>query len=337
MRAKKILSLGLVLTVLSIALTVALTPVGAAPSTVTIKLAHVNAVTHVINLSAEKFKQLVEQKSGGRIKVQIYPASQLGNEKELAEGVKMGTVDMVHISSGGLAQFLPKMGVFDCGYIFRTQQHQRNVLRGKIGKSFRDELIAKSGTRILQYYYQGERDLTTTSRQVSKPADLKGMKIRTPDVKSYVETIRAMGAVPTPIPFNELFTALQLNLVDGQENPLPTILAMKFNEVQKFVTLTRHMMAPGVLAMNEKLYKSLSAKDQKLIQQCADEAMDYHDATIAKQQDDALAELKKLGMTVVVPTEEAMNEWRQMSKAILPKVFTDVWGEGTYESIVNTK
>lgn len=335
MRAKSIISLGLVLAVLSLAFVVGLNPVGAA-STTTIKLAHVNAVTHAINMSSEKFKQLVEERSNGRIKVQIYPSSQLGNEKELAEGAKMGTVDMVHISSGGLANFLPKMGVFDAGYIFRDQKHQRNVLRGKIGKAMRDELVKKSGIRILQYYYQGERNLTT-NRQVSKPADLKGMKIRTPDVKSYVETLRAMGAVPTPIAFNELFTALQLKLIDGQENPLPTIQAMKFYEVQKYVTLTGHMMAPGVLAMNDRLFKKFSSKDQKLIQQAADDAMDYHDATIVKQQEESLAELQKLGMTVVTPTEEALNEWRTMCKNSLPKVFSDVWPDGLYESIINTK
>lgn len=312
-------------------------PAGAAPKPITIKLGHVNAVTHVIHMSSEKFKQLVEARSGGQIKVEIFPASQLGNEKELAEGVKMGTVDMVHISSGGLAQFLPEMGVFDAAYIFRDKDHQRAVLRGPIGKEFRDKLIAKAGIRILQYYYQGERNLTTTNKPVYGPADLKGMKIRTPDVKSYVETLRAMGATPTPIAFNELFTALQLNLVDGQENPLPTILAMKFYEVQKYVTLTRHMSAPGVLAINEKLFQKLTPEQQALIQKAADEAMDYHEQVIVKQQEEALAELQKLGMTIIKPSEEAMNEWRKMARETLPKLFEDVWGPGIYERIVNTK
>jgi tripartite ATP-independent transporter DctP family solute receptor len=303
----------------------------------TIKLAHVNAVTHAIHLSAEKFKALVEERSGGAIKVEVYPGSQLGNEKEIAEGVKMGTVDMVHISSGGLATFLPEMGVFDAAYIFRDKAHQTSVLRGAIGTEFKEKLVAKAGIRILQYYYQGERNVTTSKKAVYEPADIKGLKIRTPDVKSYVETVRAMGATPTPIAFNELFTALQLNLVDGQENPLPTILASKFYEVQKYVTLTRHMAAPGVLAMNEKLFQKFTADQKALILKAADDAMDYHNELITKQQDDAIAELKRLGMTVIVPTDAAMNEWRTMAKNTLPKLFEDVWGAGMYDRIVNTK
>lgn len=310
---------------------------GAAPKTVTLKLAHVNAVTHVIQLSAEKFKELVEERSGGRITVQIFPSSQLGNEKELAEGVKMGTVDMVSISSGGIAQFLPEMFVLDAAYIFRDRDHQRSVLRGEIGKEFRDKLIAQAGIRILQYYYQGERNLTTKSRPVYGPADLKGLKIRAPDVKSYVENVRAMGAVPTPIAFNELFTALQLNVVDGQENPLPTILAMKFYEVQKYVTLTKHMSAPGVFAINQKVFQKFTPEEQALIQKAADEAMDYHEEVVTRQQEEDLAKLQKLGMTVITPSDEAMNEWRRMARETLPKQFEGIWSLALYERIVNTK
>lgn len=318
-------------------LTSVLFPIEAAPKTVTLKLAHVNAVTHVIQMSAEKFRQLVEERSAGQIRVQIFPASQLGNEKELAEGVKMGTVDIVSISSGGLAQFLPEMYVLDAAYIFRDRDHQRKVLRGEIGKEFRDKLIANAGIRILQYYYQGERHLTTKSRPVYGPADMKGLKIRAPDIKSYVENIRAMGAVPTPVAFNELFTALQLNMVNGQENPTTTILAMKFYEVQKYLTLTKHMSAPGVFAINEKVFQKFTPDQQALIQKAADEAMDYHEEVVSKQQEEALDQLKKLGMTIIVPSDEAMNEWRKMAAETLPKQFEGIWSRTLYERIVNTR
>lgn len=330
MRSKRLVALAMVVAFAGV---VAIPAAFAGP---TIKFAHVNAVSHAINLSAEKFKELVEARSGGSIKVQVYPASQLGNEKDLAEGVKMGTVDMISISSGMLAMFLPPMGVFDCGYIFRDQQHQWNVLTGPIGQDYVEKLAKQAGVRILQFYYQGERNLTS-NKPVYRPADLKGMKIRTPDVKGYVETVRAMGASPTPIAFDELFTALQLNVVDGQENPLPTILAMKFYEVQKNVTLTRHMAAPGVLAINERLYQRLSTSERRIVDQAILEAALYHNSLIVKQMEEAKAELKRLGMTIIEPTEDAMNEWRRMAAAALPKVFADVWDPGIYEKIINVK
>lgn len=301
---------------------------------VTLKLAHLNAVGHPTDQGAQKFVELVQQKSGGSVKIEVFPASQLGTEKQHAEGVKLGTIDIISISAGGLAIFLPQLGVFDAGYIWRDDQHQYRVTQGPIGQEITDKMLQTAGVRILGYYYQGFRHLTTRNKVVKSPADLQGLKIRTPDVKVFAETMKAMGANPTPIPFNELFTVLQSGVVEGQENPLPTILASKFFEVQKSVHLTGHMASVGVYGMHEKTFQKLAPEQRKAMEDAMKETVEYHRKIIKEQEAKTLDELKKLGMQVVEVDRDAFQKRVQ---AALPAVFEKDWGAGLYEKIQATQ
>ena len=282
-------------------------------ATVTTSQAKVYRLGHVVNekdgfhVAAKKFKELVEKRSHGRIKIQIYPNAQLGDERTLLEGLQMGSVDFAVITSGPISNFAPKFAVVDMPFLFKDAKTAYKVLDGPIGKDLLKEL-EKANLKGLAFAERGFRNLTNNKRLVYKPTDVKGLKIRVMQNPVYVDTFRALGANAVPMAWGDCLTALQQGTIDGQENPINVIYAFKIYETQKYLALTRHTYAPAVIMMGLNLWKQFSPTDQKLLVQCAQDAADYERAWDNGQESRQLSFIKSKGMIVTKPDIAAFRK-----------------------------
>jgi len=258
---------------------------------------------HPSYLAGKKFEEIVEAKLPGIYDVQVYANAQLGDDVRATEAVRMGTLEMVTTSASPLTGLVPEFNVFDLPFIIPSEKAADAIYDGPIGAKLAAALEAK-GIKLLAYYENGFRQLTNSVREVKSPADMKGLKIRTMQNPIHLEAFRAMGANPTPMPFSEVFTALQQHTIDGQENPIPTIWLSKFYEVQKYVTLTGHVYGPHITLINKKLFDSFPAEDQEIILAAAKESAVYQRALNRKMNSEFVDNLKKAGVTVTELTPE---------------------------------
>lgn len=265
----------------------------------TIKLAHVNAPKHPTNLGALKFKELVEAKSKGEIKVKVYPAAQLGNVDVQLAAVKTGEIQAAFSTYPKMGDLVKDFAILTAGYVFRDFQHQRAVFNSSLGKSWEKVLIQNGGLRVLSSIYYGVRHLTTTKKAIYHPRDLKGLKIRSVTNPMSQTVVKGLGATPTPIPFPELFNALRQGVVDGQENPLSVIWNKKLYELQKYLMLTGHQVVSLPLIMNNEFFKSLSPNQQKIVKGAAQEACTYGSKKAVDAENSLLENVKGKGVNVI--------------------------------------
>jgi len=258
---------------------------------------------HPVYLANKKFGEILAAKLPGKYTVQAYANAQLGDDVRATEAVRMGTLEMVMTSSSPLTGLVPEFNVFDLPFIVSSEKAADAIFDGPVGAKLAAALEAK-GLKLLAYYENGFRQLTNSAREVKSPADMKGLKIRTMQNPIHLEAFRAMGANPTPMPFSEVFTAMQQKTIDGQENPIPTIWLSKFYEVQKYVTLTGHVYGPQIMLINKKLWDSFPAADQKIIAAAAQETAVYQRELNRKLNREFVDNLKKAGTTVTVLTPE---------------------------------
>jgi tripartite ATP-independent transporter DctP family solute receptor len=258
---------------------------------------------HPSYLGGKKFGEILAARLPGKYTVQVYANSQLGDDVRSTEAVRMGTLEMVNTSASPLTGLVPEFNVFDLPFIVPSTKAADAIFDGPIGANLAAAL-EKKGLKLLAYYENGFRQLTNSAREVKTPADLKGLKIRTMQNPIHLEAFRAMGANPTPMPFSEVFTALQQKTIDGQENPIPTIWLSKFYEVQKYVTLTGHVYGPHITLINKKLWDSFPEADQKIIAEAAKESAVYQRAMNRRMDSDFVDNLRKAGVTVTVLTPE---------------------------------
>jgi TRAP-type transport system periplasmic protein len=252
---------------------------------------------HPSYLAGKKFGEILAAKLPGKYTVQVYANSQLGDDVRATEAVRMGTLEMVTTSASPLTGLVPEFNVFDLPFIVPNTKGADAIFDGPIGARLADDL-EKKGLKLLCYYENGFRQLTNSKREVKSPADLKGLKIRTMQNPIHLEAFRAMGANPTPMPFSEVFTAMQQKTIDGQENPIPTIWLSKFYEVQKYISLTGHVYGPHITLINKKLWDSFPATDQKIIAAAAQESAIYQRSINRQMDKDFIENLKKAGCTV---------------------------------------
>jgi tripartite ATP-independent transporter DctP family solute receptor len=281
---------------------------------------------HPFVLGMKKTADIVAQKTGNRIQVQVFPSAQLGTGKDMIEAVVFGSQAMATEGAAMFSQWAPRLSIMEAPYLFRDVQHMYKVMQGPIGQEMLDELVAKRGLRSLGVLYYGVRQLTA-NKPVHKPEDVKGMKLRVPEVPLYLEMARAWGANPTPMAFAELYLALKQGTVDAQENPIPTINSGKFYEVQKYLVLTGHIMVPQFHAISDKVWKSVAPADQKILQEAVDEGIAFSNDLLIKQEQSLVDEFKKKGMQVITPDVEA---FRKASMAAISKL-EERWGKGLYE------
>ncbi len=235
------------------------------------KLGHIADPENPYAKGAEKFAQLVKEKTGGKVEIQVFPSSQLGNQRDLVEGTQFGTIDFTMTSTAVLGNFLPQAAVFDLPFIFRDVQHAYKAL-DTVGMEIAEKL---QGMKLLAYYENGVRHMTNSKRPIRKPEDMKGLKIRVMEQPIYIEMIKALGGNPTPMAFGELFTALQQGVVDGQENPAAHIYTARFFEVQKYISLTAHTYSAEPMLVSLAAWNKLPKDLQEKIQAAANESRDW--------------------------------------------------------------
>lgn len=256
---------------------------------------------------AVSFKHYVESKSGGRIKVEIYPACQLGSEREMLEGVQLGTIEMANTSEGSVAGFYPQILATAIPYAFKNRRIAWEVLDGPFGQKLIEDIRKKTGLRCLDINDNGYRNFTNNVRPIRTPADLRGLKIRTMENPAHMKMVEALGAIPTPIAWAEVYTALQLGTVDGQENPVSLIVAKRFYEVQKYCTLDGHIFSIDFTWINDRFYQSLPPDLRQIVQDGADMSGLVHRGMKILTNALGVDELRKHGMEVYTPTDEELR------------------------------
>jgi tripartite ATP-independent transporter DctP family solute receptor len=282
----------------------------------------------------ERVSKRVAGMTQGRVTIQAYPASQLGSSKDQIEAVGLGTQQMVTEGAANFGQWVPSISVIEAPYVWRDAAHLSKVMDGPIGQDLNRQLVEKRGMRILGTTYYGVRQLTTTRKPVRTAADMKEFKLRVPENEVFLAMARAWGAKPTPMTFSELYLALRQNVVDGQENPLPTIESGKFHEVQKYLVLTGHILTPRLVVINEKFWQGLAAADRQAISHALAEGIAWNDQEIQAREQALVEKFKAAGMEVIQPDVES---FRKPVLATLPKMFEAKWGKGLFERIVETR
>jgi tripartite ATP-independent transporter DctP family solute receptor len=248
-----------------------LSPPSVSAAAVELKLAHVDPAdmwTSRKGGGATLFKQIVETDTRGAMEVKVFPAGQLGGEREVIEAVKQGSAQMTMVS-GAFANYYREYQILDTPYLFSSQPVAWKVLDGWFGRELAEDCLKKTGMRVLGFGEAGYRHFTNSLRPIRTPADLKGMKIRVQESPVYIAMMRALGAFPTPISWTETYTALQQKVVDGEENSISSIKFGKLNEVQKYLTLDGHSFGVDFVLINEKYYQSLPKDLQKTIRTAA--------------------------------------------------------------------
>lgn len=298
------------------------------------KLGHLQGGDHPYQKGAEKFKELVEQKSNGRIQIDIFPSSQLGNGRDQIEGLQMGSIQLHVGSVAPVANFAPKMNVLSMPYLFESREHAVKVLDGEIGQELSKDLESK-GIVNLAFWENGWRHLTNNSKPIKTAADASGLKVRVQESPAYISFIKALGSTPTPIPFGELYTAMEQKVVDSQENPLAQIATNKFNEVQKHMTLTAHTYDAAVFLMSKMTLDQLPPDLQQVVKDAALEAGAYERQVSAELEATFLKQLKDSGMTVEENPD--LDSFRKAVEPVYTELQDQVGGKDLIDRIKNTK
>ena len=275
---------------------------GAADS-FTLKFGHLASENNTWHKAAVKFKELVEERSQGKIKVKVYPNSQLGKEMDLINSIQLGTADMT-ITGESLQNWAPKAALMAVPYAFQSSAEMRAAAAGPAGEEICQEITSKTGLVPLAWFERGPRHLTT-NRPVKSPEDLKGLKIRVPNVPIFVKVWEELGAKPTPMAFSEVFTSLQQNTIEAQENPLDLIDSASFCEVQKHVNLTAHVRSWIYVVIGEDKLNSMPKDLQDIVLQAAKDMQDYENKLFIEEEQKLKAKLEKAGMTMVAADQEA--------------------------------
>jgi len=268
-----------------------------------IKLANYYGPDHPMNQSVAVFKGIVEEKSGGKVKVQNFPNNALGSEDVFVDSVMKGTVQMA-IPGTFVSRYVPEFAVPEVPFLFRDWAHaEKSLASGPIVEEMNKILVGKIGVRLFGVGVNGMR-VISSSKPVNKFEDLKGLRLRVPNIPYYVEMAKAFGSVPTTMAMSEIFNALEQKVVDGQDNPYPTVRASKYFEVQKYMLESHHMFSPGNWVINEKFFQSMPKEYQQIVAGAAKSAI-AHNWEISQKKD---AEDKKFlqgaGLTIVVPDKE---------------------------------
>jgi tripartite ATP-independent transporter DctP family solute receptor len=269
-----------------------------------LKMGHVLAKGSHYDIGANVFCENLDKNTQGRYKCQVYPASALGGEREQVEAVQIGTQDLVITSTGPVGNFVPEMKIVDIPFLFRDYDHARKVLDGKIGQ----DMLAKfpnHGLVALAWSENGFRHMTNNKRPIVSAADASGLKMRTMENKVHMEGYRAFGIQPTPMAFPEVFGALQQGVVDGQENPIPVILASKFSQVQKHLSLTGHVYSPGLIITSPRIMNKLSEADKKAFYDAAAKSVAATRKKVNDDEANGIAQLEREGMQVVKKVNSA--------------------------------
>ncbi|WP_299320653.1 TRAP transporter substrate-binding protein [uncultured Maribacter sp.] len=273
----------------------------------TLRLGHGLDVSHSVHKAMVKMGEDLLERSGGKLKLEIYPSQQLGTERECLELLQIGSLDMTKVSVGVLENFAPKMKVLGLPFLFRDRQHSFDVLDGPIG-----EMLLNEGDKYwlkgLGYYDAGSRSFYTMNKPIEKPDDLIGEKIRVMESATAVNMVKALGGSPTPISWGELYTSLQQGVVDGAENNPPSFYLSRHYEVCKYYSLDEHTVLPDVLLIGTYVYDKLNEQEKKWLNESVKESVKYQRILWAEAEEEALREVQKAGVQIIRPDKSLFAE-----------------------------
>ena len=287
---------------------------------VVLKLGHIAESTNPYGMGADKFAELVKEKSKGDIEIKVFPSSQLGTQKELIEGLIYGTVDMTLTGTAELGTFQPQMALFDMPFLFKDRAHAYRAL-DSVGIELGKPLEAK-GIKLLGYMENGIRHMTNNTHPIKSPDDMKGLKIRVMNNKVYVEMMKSLGASPTPMALAELYSAMQVGVVDGQENPSAHIFTKRFFEVQKYASLTGHAYAAEPVLISMASWGKLSADQQAIVQSAATEAVAWQRKLAETEDSQFWDKIKETGKMEVITVDRkpfmdaTESVYKQLAKTV---------------------
>ncbi len=302
--------------VLALVLVLAVTAATAQKKPIVLRLAETHPADYPTTLGDQRFADLVKERSKGRIVIEVYPGSQLGQEKAVIEQVQFGAIDFTRVSISPLASFVPVFNALQLPYLYRSEDHMWKVLLGPIGK----ELFASlepSGFIGIGWFEPGARNFYNSKRPVSKPEDLKGLKIRVQESELMVGMVQGLGAVATPMPYGEVYSGLQTGVIDGAENNWPSYESTSHYEVAKFYTLDEHTRVPEIIIGSKISLSKLSAKDLELVKQAALDAIPYQRKLWAEREKTSEAKVRAAGNTITVITDKA--PWQAAMKPLYDK------------------
>ena len=283
--------------------------------------------------AANEFAKWMSERTKGELTVQIFPGGQLGGERDMTESLQMGSIEIGLFGTYAMSNVTPEWGlVIDTPYVMRDQDHFRKVVDGPLCKPMYDAMLERKGIRHIAWTNRGPRYLTA-NKMIKTPEDLKGVKIRVPEVESYVAAWKMLGAIVTPMAFPEVFMALKQGTIDAQENPFEQIYTSSLYEVQKYLMLTGHIRSGYEVTVSEKWLKSLSPELQKTVTDGLLEFAKLHDKYQAESESDLETKLKEKGMTFV---EVDISKFQEALKD-LPKQFAGKWKPGFYEEVLAVK
>ena len=296
----------------------------------TLKFAFQNQTGHPQAQGAQKFADLVAEKSGKKVTVKLFPGGSLGGDIQTVSALQGGTLDITVLNAGILTAQVKEFAAYDLPFLFNSAQEADAVTDGAFGR----RLLAKLEERNLHglgYWDLGFRNLTNSRRAIAKADDIAGLKIRVIQSPIYIDLFNALGANATPMPFPELYSALDQKAVDGQENPNTTILASKFAEVQKHITQTRHIYNPQALIVGKKTWDGLSAEERRIVEDAAAEATRFQRTVSRGEADKALQALKTAGMVVTELPPEEVAKLRAKVKPVFDKYAAGIGADAVGE------
>ncbi|QRG70772.1 TRAP transporter substrate-binding protein [Brevibacillus choshinensis] len=298
-----------------------------------LKVANYFATDHPQNVALrEKFKKIVEEKSDGSLQVQIYDNSKLGAEKEFYDGVRNGTIEM-GIPGLIMQADVPKMAVGEWPFLFKDFEHAKKVLQGPIGKEMTDEMEAKHDVHALAWSANGFR-MFSSNRTIASLEDFKGLRVRMPNIPNYIKLGQLLGANITPMPISEVFTALEQKVVDGQDNPIATLKASAWYEVQSDVLESKHMFSPNLYIINGKLWSQLTPEQQKILEEAAKASADYEWELLEKSYEDDKKFLMEHGIKFTAPDESFQQAMETAAQPLYEEIYqTYPWAKEMVEKI----
>jgi tripartite ATP-independent transporter DctP family solute receptor len=268
-----------------------------------IKFGHVGEPGSLFAVSADEFARRANAKLGDKAKVVVFGSSQLGGDKELLQKVKLGTVDMA-LPSTVMSSEADLFGVFEMPYLVKDRAHMAKIEKEVFWPKIEPE-AEKKGLKVIAVWENGYRHITNSKRPINTPADLQGIKLRVPEGKWRVKMFQAYGANPSPMKFSEVFTALQTGVMDGQENPYTQIYSAKFQEVQKYLSITGHVYTPAYVTVGTKKWATLPADVRKILEDTAKETQAFVYERAAKDDEELLGKIKAAGVQVNTPNKDA--------------------------------
>ncbi len=306
---------------------------GAQAASLELQLGHTQPPNSPYDLTSHKFAEIVAKKSNGDIKVNVFPQSQLGGEVKMIQAARLGSLDMLITAQAVLGPTVKAYTIFDIPYLFDDIEQANKVLAGPVGRKYLD-MLPKYGLIGLDFLYAIERDLAST-KPIRNAQDLAGLKLRVMQAPGYVKTYEALGSQPTPMAYNEVYLAMQQGVVDGGDFSPESVTLDKFTEVAKYFNLTKTQYLPALLVYSKKKWDALPPETQKLLQEASAETMTYSAGFYKQTYEQAMADIRKSGMTIIDSDRADIKKALEGVKFELFKAIPD--GEKLYEEIQAAK